>query len=84
MAKAGKGGGANAGTPFSSPQGSPIAPKPSGARGPMLPQTDGSSTVDPESIAPGGKILQADPRGPGSSGGDAIGNDAARPFKGLK
>ncbi len=72
------------GTPFATPGGKPIAPKPSGARTPFIPPTDRSSTVDPESVAPGGKTLQADPRGPGSGGGDAVGNDAAKPFRNLK
>ncbi len=84
MGKAGKGGGANAGTPFSTPSGRPIAPKPSGSRGPFIPPTDGSTTRDPESIPQGGPVTKADPKGPGSSGGDAVGNSAGNPFKGLK
>jgi hypothetical protein len=72
------------GTPFASPAGKPIAPKSTGTRGPFIPPTDGSTTVDPDSIAPGGKTLQADPKGPGSAGGDAVGNAAPKPFRNLK
>lgn len=82
----GVGGGANAGTPFSSPKGTPINPTPSGARS----IEQGGAASPPPQYDAGGPGYDVDPdslpgpgaRPPGSPTGPVA--DTGLPFKNLR